>query len=479
MGIGTRKRIGDIAAEEHHLHRSLGAWQLIAMGVAGTIGAGIFVLTGTVAANHAGPAVAISFALAGLACLGAALAYAEFSSMITVSGSAYTYAYATLGELVAWIIGWALVLEYLFAAATVSVGWSGYLGALLSDFGVHLPPALANAPLRGDGHGVAATGALVNLPAATIALMLTAVLYVGIRQSALATNVMVAMKVGALLLILGFGIWYIQVDNLTPFIPANTGTWGEFGWSGIVRGAGIVFFAYVGFDAVSTCALEARNPNRDVPRGILGTLAVCAVLYVLMCIVVVGLADYRTLNVPQPLVAALKAAGGALDWLTPLVGITAVVGLASAMLIAMYGQTRIFYIMSSDGLLPKFLSRLHPRYQTPHIGTLLVGFSVALIGGLLPIDVLGELASIGTLLAFVVVSIGVIVLRYVEPDAPRAFRMPFGIFFPVLGAISCAALMLALPLGAWLRLAGWMAIGVTIYLVYGRIHSVAAARAAS
>jgi APA family basic amino acid/polyamine antiporter len=475
LGLRTLKDVTTLRDDAAGMHRHLGAWQITVLGVAATIGAGIFVMSGTVAAHNAGPAVALSFVLAGLACLCAALCYAEFASTIAVAGSAYTYAYASLGELVAWIIGWSLVLEYLFSAATVSVGWSAYLTAFLGELGIQAPLALTSAPFRSTATGgIAATGALINLPAVAITFLTSGLLYIGIRESARAANIMVAAKVGVILAVIGFGAFYVHPSNWTPFVPANTGTWGHFGASGVLQGAAIVFFAYIGFDMVSTSALEARNPKRDVPIGILGGLAITSFLYLGMCLVLTGMTPYPTLGVAHPVFVAIQAAGPALAWLAPLVNIAAILGLASAMLMSLYGQTRIFYTMSVDGLLPPVFSRLHPKFRTPHIGTLLVGAAVALVGGLLPIETLGELASIGTLLAFAIVCGGVLVLRRRHPDMERPFRVPFSPFVPMLGILSCGGLMATLPAAAWIRLVVWTSIGLAIYVLYGRSRSVAA-----
>ena len=488
------------------LKRSLTATNLVLLGIGAIIGAGIFVLTGTAAANFAGPAIVISFVIAGLGCLFAGLCYAEFASMIPVAGSAYTYGYATLGELVAWIIGWDLILEYLFAASTVAVGWSGYFTAFLSSIGLHIPAALAGAPFSVEGThtlvrsqlcvdpatgGVAvdaisrtaitvqncvASGftlgqGVLNVPAMLLVLALTALLVLGIRESAKFNNVIVFVKLAVVLLVIAFGFKYVNTANWHPFIPVNTGESGHFGWSGIVRGAGVIFFAYIGFDAVSTAAQEAKNPQRDLPIGILGSLAVCTVLYILMALVMTGMAHYTELNVPHPVYVAIEKAGPALAWLGFLVNIGAIAGLASVVLVMLMGQPRIFYAMSRDGLLPKVFGRVHPKFGTPWIATIITGGVAAVIAGMFPIALLGELVSIGTLLAFVIVCGGIWVLRVKRPELERPFRTPMVPLVPILGMAICGYLMYALPTDTWIRLAVWMAIGLVIYFAYGMSHS--------
>ncbi len=494
---------------EHELSRSLTATNLVLLGIGAIIGAGIFVLTGTAAAQYAGPAIAISFVLAGAGCLFAGLCYAEFASMIPVAGSAYTYGYATLGEFVAWIIGWDLILEYLFAASTVAVGWSGYFTAFMTELGIHLPPQFVGAPLDVVGThtlvasqlcvdpatgGIAIDAAsranvavadcaaqgfrlvhgIVNLPAMVLVLLLTALLVVGIRESARFNNVIVFVKVAIVLLVIGFGIGHINAANWTPFIPPNTGAFGEFGFSGILRGAGVIFFAYIGFDAVSTAAQEAKNPQRDLPIGILGSLAVCTVLYIAMALVMTGIAPYKELNVPHPVFVAIEYAGPSLAWLGYLVNIGAIAGLASVVLVMLMGQPRIFYSMSRDGLLPGLFGRVHPRFRTPYVSTIITGCVAAVVAGLFPIGLLGELVSIGTLLAFVIVCGGIIVLRRVQPDLPRPFRTPLVPLVPILGILICGYMMSGLPRDTWIRLIVWMAVGLVIYFAYGRSHSVLA-----
>ena len=468
------KPVGELheADTSNELRRTLDARALVLLGVGAIIGTGIFVLTGTAAANHAGPALVVSFLIAGLGCGLAGLCYAEFASMIPVSGSAYSYSYATLGELVAWFIGWNLILEYLFAVGTVAVGWSGYVVSLVEQFGMHLPDALTNAPFtKGAGHfEIVRTGALINLPAVLIIAAITSMCYVGIHQSARFNAIVVAIKVTVILLFVAFGVWVVDGANWQPFIPENTGQFGHFGWSGVVQAAGIIFFAYIGFDAVSTAAQEAKNPQRDMPIGILASLAVCTVLYVAVAAVLTGMVPYTELNTPAPVALALDR-HPELAWLAGWIKLGAVAGMTSVMLVMLLGQPRIFYAMSRDGLLPPLFRRVHPTHKTPYVGTLVTGTLAALIGGLFPVTILGELVSIGTLLAFTTVCIGVLVLRYTRPDIPRPFKVPAPWFVCLSGAAVCTLMMLSLPKDTWARLLVWTALGFLIYFFYGFRHS--------
>ena len=470
----STKPIGELHEADtlNELHRTLDARALVLLGIGAIIGTGIFVLTGTAAANHAGPALVISFLIAGLGCALAGLCYAEFASMIPVSGSAYSYSYATLGEFVAWFIGWNLILEYLFAAATVAVGWSGYVVSLVEQLGLHMPDALTNAPFtKGTGHfEIVRTGALVNLPAVLVVAAITALCYVGIHQSARFNAIVVAIKVTVIVLFIGFGIWVVDGANWTPFIPENTGQFGQFGWSGVVQAAGIIFFAYIGFDAVSTAAQEAKNPQRDMPIGILASLAVCTVLYVAVSAVLTGMVHYSELNTPAPVALALDR-HPELSWLAGWIKLGAIAGMTSVMLVMLLGQPRIFYAMSRDGLLPPLFRRVHPTHKTPYVGTLITGSLAALIAGLFPATILGELVSIGTLLAFTTVCIGVLVLRYTRPDIKRHFKVPAPWFVCIAGALICTGMMVSLPQDTWLRLLVWTAIGFAIYFFYGFRHS--------
>ena len=479
-------------SEDTGMKRALSATNLTTLGIGAIIGAGIFVLTGQAAAQYAGPAIVISFVISGLACLFAGLCYAEFASMIPISGSAYTYAYATLGEFIAWIIGWDLILEYLFAASTVSVGWSGYVVSFLKDFGIYIPPQFTAAwhtilveipnvgwkPLTQQlTDNLASTGiltsnlphitAVLNLPAMFIIAAITVLLVIGIKESASFNNVMVIIKVFVILLFIGIGFFFINKVNWHPFIPPNTGEWGHYGWSGILRGSAVIFFAYIGFDAVSTAAQEAKNPQRDMPVGILGSLGISTVLYILVAIVLTGIVSYTFLNVADPIAVGVDAMGKGLFWLRPIIKIAAIAGLSSVILVMMLGQPRIFYAMSKDGLLPPSFAKIHPRFKTPYFSTIITGSVAALFAGILPINILGELVSIGTLLAFAIVCIGVIFLRVKRPDLKRPFRTPLVPLVPVLGAGICLIQMYSLPFDTWLRLIIWMALGLLIYFTYG------------
>ncbi|HEU5171521.1 MAG TPA: amino acid permease [Gemmatimonadales bacterium] len=487
MSLFRRKDVTALQAEvaaDHSLKRALGPVNLVTLGIGAIIGAGIFVLTGQAAASYAGPAIVVSFVLAGTACTFAGLCYAEFASMIPIAGSAYTYGYATLGELFAWIIGWDLILEYLFAASTVAVGWSGYVVSFLRDLGITIPAAYTSAPYahatppdagwnvwRLFTEGWTSTGAIINAPAMFIVGFITILLIIGISESATFNNVVVVIKLTVVLLFIGFGLAYVNRENWVPFIPPEQGP-GKFGWSGMVRGAGVIFFAYIGFDAVSTAAQEAKRPQRDMPIGILGSLAVCTVLYIAVALVLTGIVKYTQLNVPDPIAVGIDAAGPALAWLRPIVKIGAIAGLSSVILVMLLGQPRIFYTMSKDGLLPPIFSRVHPQFKTPWIASLLTGVFAMAFAGLLPIGLLGELVSIGTLLAFAIVCAGVLVLRYTDPDRPRPFRTPLVPLVPAAGILACFYLMWGLPPDTWARLIIWMALGLAIYFLYGRRHSV-------
>ena len=464
------------AAADVGLRRSLSRMNLVSLGIGAIIGAGIFVLTGQAAAQYAGPAIAISFVISGLGCLFAGLCYAEFAAMIPISGSAYTYSYATLGEFFAWIIGWDLILEYLFVVPTVAVGWSGHLVAFLKEFNIVLPVHLTQAPFDYVNGQLVSTGHLINLPAVGIIAVLTCLLVIGIKESATFNNYMVVTKVSVLLAIIGFGIWYLlghhdlAVKNWTPFIPANTGTYGEFGWSGIFKGAAVIFFAYIGFDAVSTAAQEAKNPQKDMPMGIVGSLLICTVLFITISVILTGMSKYTDLNNAAPVVNALQAAGAPFA-LRFVVDIAAIAGLSSVILVMLMGQPRIFLSMANDGLLPAFFAKVHPRFKAPYVTTIITGVLSAILGGLMPLSILGEMVSIGTLFAFVIVCISIIVLRKTRPDAPRPFRTPWVPLVPILGAGICLLQMYALPADTWWRLAIWMAIGIAIYFGYSRHHS--------
>ncbi len=483
---------------EHTLKRTLGAGSLIALGIGAIIGTGIFVLTGPAAARYAGPAVVYSFILAAVGCVFAGLCYAEFAAMIPIAGSAYTYGYATLGEIFAWIIGWDLVLEYAFGAATVCSGWSGYVLSLGQDFGLRLPPELAGTPgstfVLWNGHWeflgrVASKLAQLGIDPATLPqrhgifnliafvgiMLVTVLLVVGIKESANFNSFIVLVKLIVLVIFLVLGgmtlLHHPELPkiNLHPFLPANTGTFGSFGWSGVLRGAGVIFFAYIGFDVVSTAGQEAKNPKRDMPIGILGSLAICTVLYILVALVLTALLNYKYLNIPDSLAVGIETTG--VKWGSLLVKIGALGGLTSTMIVMLMGQSRVFFSMSRDGLLPKFFSRVHPKFRTPWISSVTVGLVVAVFASTIPLDALGEMTSIGTLLAFIIVSAGILVLRRRRPDLQRPFRAPFMPATAWLGILIPFGLMLGLPWQTWLRLFVWLAVGLVLYFTYGKSHS--------
>jgi basic amino acid/polyamine antiporter, APA family len=476
----------------HGLKRTLTATNLTTLGIGAIIGAGIFVLTGQAAAQYAGPAIVLSFVISGIACAFAGLCYAEFASMIPIAGSAYTYSYATMGEFLAWIIGWDLILEYLFAASTVAVGWGGYVVSFLNDFGVHIPAqfsaaagsVLVDVPnigwkpitdaliknLAGMNINIDSlphVTAIMNMPAMIIVAVLTTLLVIGIRESANFNNLMVIVKVSVIILFIAIGFAFVKSGNWHPFIPKNTGEWGHFGWSGILRGAGVIFFAYIGFDAVSTAAQEAKNPQKHMPIGILGSLSISTVLYILVAIVLTGIVSYTSLNVADPVAVGVNAMGDSMFWLRPIIKIAAIAGLSSVILVMLMGQPRIFFSMSKDGLLPPVFSKVHKRFKTPYISTIVTGVVAMIIAGVVPIGILGELVSIGTLLAFAIVCISIIILRKKRPELNRPFKTPWVPLIPILGALTCFAQMASLPLDTWLRLMIWMAIGFIIYFTYG------------
>lgn len=479
MSLFAKKPLAGLIAEaeetgSHSLKRTLGPWSLVALGIGAIIGAGLFSITGGAAANQAGPAITISFVVAALGCAFAGLCYAEFASMIPVAGSAYTYSYATMGEFIAWIIGWDLVLEYAVGAATVSISWSRYLIKFLEGFDVHLSPAFTVGPWDGG---------IINLPAVFIVILMSLLLIKGTQESATVNTIIVALKVSVVLIFIFLGWRYINNDNYVPYIPDNTGTFGEYGFSGIIRAAAIVFFAYIGFDAVSTAAQEAKNPKRDMPIGILGSLVICTVLYLLFAHVMTGVTNYTSFKGQDgiaPVAVAIEHMGkpdasGVIHpdypWLNRAIIVAILAGYASVILVMLLGQSRVFFSMSKDGLLPKVFSNVHPKFQTPARSNLMFMLFVSLFAAFVPARVVGEMTSIGTLFAFILVCIGVWVMRVKMPDAPRAFKTPLVPIVPILGVATCFFMMAFLPLDTWIRLIVWMIIGFDIYLWYGVKHS--------
>ncbi len=478
MSLFAKKPLNVLIAEasesEKGLKKTLGPWALIALGIGAIIGAGLFSITGGAAANNAGPAITLSFMVAALGCAFAGLCYAEFASMIPVAGSAYTYSYATMGEFIAWIIGWDLVLEYAVGAATVGISWSRYLVKFLEGFDIHLPTSLTAGPWDGG---------VINLPAVFIIVLMSLLLIRGTGESAKVNNVIVALKVSVVLIFIFLGWQYINNDNYVPYIPDNTGTFGEYGFSGIIRAAAIVFFAYIGFDAVSTAAQEAKNPKRDMPWGILGSLVICTILYILFAHVMTGVTSFRSFAGQDgiaPVAVAIEHMGttdssGALHpdypWLNRAIVVSILAGYASVILVMLLGQSRVFFSMSKDGLLPSVFHSVHPKYRTPAKSNLVFMILVSTFAAFIPARVVGEMTSIGTLFAFILVCLGVWVLRVKQPDAPRAFKTPLVPLIPILGIITCLFMMVFLPLDTWIRLILWMVLGFDLYLVYGIKHS--------
>jgi len=475
-GLFLRKSMyaqaNDIEDGHHELKKHLGAINLTTIGIGAIIGAGIFVITGQAAAIYAGPAISISFLVAAFICLFAGLCYAELSSLIPIAGGSYSYSYVTMGEFPAWIVGWLLAAQYFFSSSTVAVGWSGYCISILNDFGITLPASLSQAPLMYiPGEGWSVTGAFINLPAVIIAAIAGTMISIGIKAAANFNNVMVVIKMCTIALFVILGISYINTDNWTPFIPENTGIFGNFGWSGIFRGAGLVFFAYIGFDTVSTLAQEAKNPQRDLPRGILGSLGICAIAYVITALVLTGVVSYKLLNVSDPMSVGLDALGPKLVWLKFIVKFAILAGLSSVILVQLLAQTRIFMAMSKDGLIPHSFSKVHPKTHTPVFSSVLTGLIAMVISGLFPIAILGQIVTMSTLLIFAIVCLGVLILRYTHPDQKRPFKVPFSPYVPAAGILCCLGLISFLPMMTWLQVMIWLVFGMAIYFAYSRHHS--------
>ena len=474
MSLFIRKPMTQLVTESeetHHLKRSLGSWSLVAMGIGAIIGAGLFILTGIAASEHAGPAILLSFLIAALGCAFAGMCYSELATMIPIAGSAYTYAYATMGELIAWVIGWDLVLEYAVGASAVSVGWSGYVVAFLSDLGIHLPAQFVLCPFETAtlADGTVISG-IVNLPAIFIICMLSLLLMRGIRESSRVNEVIVIIKVAVVLVFIGVGLFFINWANYTPFIPENTGKFGEFGWSGILRAAGLVFFAYIGFDTVSTAAQEAKNPKKDIPTGVIVSLIICTILYLLFAFVLIGMVNYQDMRGdPAPVATAINLTP--FPWLQKMIKLGIIAGFTSVILVMLLGQSRVFYSMSRDGLLPKIFSDIHPKWHTPWRSNILFMIFVSLFSGFFPISKLGHMTSIGTLFAFSIVCAGVLVLRYTHPEWPRSYKVPLVPWVPLAGIGVCLTMMIGLGLETWYRLIIWLIIGMVIYFTYSRFHS--------
>jgi basic amino acid/polyamine antiporter, APA family len=460
--------LAELTADGAQLSRRLGPAHLVMMGVGVIVGGGIFVVTGTAAAQYAGPAIVLSFVLAAIGCALVGLCYAELAAALPAAGSGYTYVYATLGEAAAWFVGWSILMEYLCAASYIAVGWSGYVNSLLGAIGINVPAQFVSPALTMSGGHLELTGGIMNVPAVLVSLIAMAVARRGIALSANVNAVLVVMKVAILLLFLVCAARYVSTANWSPFLPANTGRFGEFGFSGVLRGAAVIFVAYLGFDAISTLAQETREPQRNLPIGILGALVICTSLYVSVSLTLTGITSYTTLNVASPLSTALRGVGGALDWLAPLVEVVAVSGLASVMLVVFTAQSRVCLSMAQDGLLPERFARVHPRYRTPGYSTVIGGVVVATLSGLFPVAELSQLVSLGTIAVFVAVCAAVLVLRRTRPDLPRPFRVPCGSVVPVLGIALCLYLLFGVPTPAWKLFIVWSAAGIVLYCSYGR-----------
>lgn len=458
----------EIDEENHGLKRHLGWFQLIVIGIGAIIGAGIFVITGKAAAEYAGPAIVLSFVLASIICVFAGLCYAELSSLIPIAGGSYSYAYVALGELPAWIIGWSVTGQYLLSASTVAAGWSGYLKSFLKDWGLFVPDWLASAPFHYDvGHGWSLTGSVIDFPAVLLVLFIGIMISIGIKAAAHFTSIMVVIKLCTVFLFVILGLSHINPENWTPFIPENTGHFGDFGWTGIMRAAGLVFFAYIGFDTVSTLAQDAKNPQKDLPRGILGSLIICTVAYIIVSAILTGIVSYKLLDVADPIAVALDAMGPSFFWVASIVKIAILAGLASVVLVQLLGQTRIFLAIGKDGLLPKPFCKLHHKYRTPITAAIITTVAAMFLAGLFPVEILGQLVSMMTLFIFAIVCLGVWILRHTHPEFKRPFKVPFVPWVPLLGIVTCIGQMFFLPAVTWVQMILWMVVGFAIYFSFG------------
>lgn len=476
-GLFAKKSIQSLVSEASSsssgLKRTLGPVNLTAMGIGAIIGAGLFVITGPAAASYAGPGVLISFVLAAIVCVFSALCYAEFVSMIPISGSAYSYAYASLGEFAAWILGWVLLCEFLFSPTTVASGWSGYFTSLMHDIGWDIPAAWNASPLGYDlVQGWVSTGSILNIPAMVIVGVIGIMVALGVQTAAFVNNLLVIVKLGVILLLIICGIAFINWDNLAPLIPENTGVFGQFGWSGVLRGAGVVFFAFIGFDAVATLAQESRNPQKDIPIGMLGSLGISTIAYVLVGIVLLGAVSYTKLGVPGSFGVVVDSFGPSFVWLRYVVKIAILAGLTTVILVMIMGMARILYIMAIDGLLPKAFGKTHPKFKTPFFATIFVTVLMMIMTGTLPVEILGQMTSMSTVLVFAIVALGILILRKKQPDAKRPFKIPCGPLIPVLSILTCLALMAGLPGVTWFQLIIWIVVGLFIYWAYGYRYSV-------
>lgn len=459
--------------DEHHgLKRHLGWFQLIVIGIGAIIGAGIFVITGTAAAEYAGPAIVLSFVIASIICVFAGLCYAELSSLIPVAGGSYAYAYIALGELPAWIIGWSVTGQYILASSTVAAGWSGYFRSFLKDWGLNIPDWLSHSPFLYEvGHGWSLSGAIVDLPAMLLVAFIGIMISIGIKAAARFNSAMVVIKLCTVALFIFLGISHVNSENWTPFIPENTGIFGDYGLSGIFRAAGLVFFAYIGFDTVSTLAQDAKNPQRDLPRGILGSLVICTIVYIFVSAILTGIVSYKLLNVPDPMAVALDAMGPAFFWVASIVKVAILAGLASVILVQLLAQTRVFMAIGKDGLLPGPFSKMSAKTRTPLIGTAITAVATMILAGIFPVEILGQLVSMMTLLIFAMVCLGVLILRRTHPEYKRPFKVPLVPLIPLLGVLGCLGQMFALPAVTWVQLLIWMGLGLAIYFGYSYKHS--------